>query len=73
LNRWLKPGKYSDSEHLALFAGIVPASAPRLVMVVLIDTPGGESYYGGKIAAPVFAKVMTGALRLLNIPPDHKY
>jgi len=66
-------GKYSESEYLALFAGIVPASAPRLVMIVLIDTPFGESYYGGKVAAPVFAKVMTGALRLLNIPPDRKY
>jgi cell division protein FtsI (penicillin-binding protein 3) len=63
-------GKYSDSEHLALFAGIVPASAPRLVMVVLIDTPRTGSYYGGKVAAPVFVKVMTVALRLLNVSPD---
>ena len=63
-------GEYSDSEHLALFAGIVPASAPRLVMVVLIDTPSAGSYYGGKVAAPVFVKVMTAALRLLNVPPD---
>ncbi len=64
-------GKYSDSDYLALFAGIVPASAPRLVMVVLIDEPRADSYYGGKVAAPVFAKVMSGALRLLNIPPDN--
>jgi cell division protein FtsI (penicillin-binding protein 3) len=39
-------------------------------MVVLIDMPQGKNYYGGKVAAPVFAKVMTRALRLLNIPPD---
>jgi cell division protein FtsI (penicillin-binding protein 3) len=64
-------GKYSDNDYLALFAGIVPASAPRLVMVVLIDQPRADSYYGGKVAAPVFAKVMSGALRLLNIPPDN--
>ncbi len=63
-------GEYSEREHLALFAGIVPASAPRLVMVVLIDMPQGKNYYGGKVAAPVFAKVMTRSLRLLNIPPD---
>lgn len=63
-------GGYSKRKYLALFAGIVPASAPRLVMVVMIDEPRRGSYYGGKVAAPVFAKVMSGALRLLNIPPD---
>jgi len=64
-------GEYSKTDYLALFAGIVPAGVPRLVMIVVIDTPRTDSYYGGKVAAPVFAKVMSGALRLLNIPPDN--
>ncbi len=66
----LPTGQYSNHEYFALFAGIVPANKPRLAMVVLIDTPKGASYYGGKVAAPIFASVMTHALRLLNIPPD---
>ncbi len=61
---------YSD-RHRALFAGIVPASQPRLAAVVMLDEPEGD-YYGGHVAAPVFAKVMAACLRLLNIPPDEK-
>ncbi len=63
-------GGYSESDYLALFVGIVPASNPRLVMAILIEEPQQDEYYGGKVAAPVFAKVMTEALRLLNILPD---
>lgn len=63
-------GGYEDDHYLALFTGMAPASAPRLVMVVVIDDPRGEEYYGGQVAAPVFSRVMSGALRLLNVPPD---
>jgi len=63
-------GGYAEDRYLSLFAGIVPVSDPRLVMVVMIDEPAGEKYYGGLVAAPVFSRVMTGALRLMNIPPD---
>ncbi len=63
-------GGYADDRYLSVFAGLVPASDPRLVMVVVIDDPRGEQYYGGQVAGPVFAKVMAGALRLLNIAPD---
>jgi cell division protein FtsI (penicillin-binding protein 3) len=63
-------GGYSEDKYLALFVGIAPVSDPRLVMAVFIDEPKGDEYYGGLVAAPVFSKVMTGALRLLNIPPD---
>jgi cell division protein FtsI (penicillin-binding protein 3) len=49
---------------------MAPASAPRLVAVVLVDEPRGEAYYGGQVAAPVFAGVMAGSLRILGIPPD---
>ncbi len=64
-------GGYSDSKYTAVFAGIVPVSDPKFVMVVMIDEPANGEYYGGKVAAPVFSHVMTGALRLLNIPPDN--
>lgn len=63
-------GGYSDERFMAVFAGLAPASDPRLVMVVVIDEPTGGDYYGGQIAAPVFGKVMAGALRLLNVAPD---
>ena len=49
---------------------MAPVENPRLVMVVVIDEPQGREYYGGQVAAPVFSKVMTGALRLMDIPPD---
>jgi cell division protein FtsI (penicillin-binding protein 3) len=61
---------YSEEKYVAWFAGFAPASAPRLVMVVTVDEPTHGGYYGGVIAAPVFGRVMTGALRLLDIPPD---
>jgi cell division protein FtsI (penicillin-binding protein 3) len=48
----------------------VPASHPRLAALVVIDEPSGKKYYGGDVAAPVFAKVMAGALRLVGVPPD---
>lgn len=59
-----------QKRYLSLFAGLVPASNPRLAMVVVIDDPQGRDYYGGLVAAPVFARVMDGALRLLDVPPD---
>lgn len=63
-------GGYSSDKYLATFAGVVPASRPRLAAVVMIDEPGGKQYYGGTVAAPVFANVMAGALRLMDIAPD---
>lgn len=63
-------GGYAPDRYLALFAGMAPASRPRLVMVVIIDEPRGGVYFGGQVAAPVFGKVMADALRMLNIPPD---
>jgi cell division protein FtsI (penicillin-binding protein 3) len=63
-------GGYSTDKYISVFAGVVPASAPRLAAVVMIDEPGGTQYYGGEVAAPVFAGVMSGALRLMAIAPD---
>ncbi len=61
---------YLEDRYLSLFAAIAPASKPRLVMVIVINEPNPKEYYGGLVAAPVFAKVMAGALRLLDVPPD---
>ncbi|MEM7280514.1 MAG: penicillin-binding transpeptidase domain-containing protein, partial [Pseudomonadota bacterium] len=63
-------GGYSSERHNAIFAGLAPASNPRLVCVVLIEEPKGDSHYGGDVAAPVFAQVVSGALRLIDIAPD---
>lgn len=61
---------YQDGKYQSVFVGIAPVSQPRFVMVVMIDEPGGEDYYGGLVAAPTFADVMPAALRLYNVPPD---
>lgn len=63
-------GGYSEDKYFSIFAGLAPASAPRLAAVVVIDEPGGELYYGSDVAAPVFAEVMSESLRLLAVPPD---
>lgn len=63
-------GGYSDDRYVAVFAGLAPASDPKLVAVVVIDEPRGEDYYGGEVAAPVFSRIVSGALRLMAIPPD---
>lgn len=63
-------GGYSTDRYLSVFAGVVPASRPRLAVVVMIDEPGGKQYYGGDVAAPVFSAVTSGALRLMSVAPD---
>lgn len=63
-------GGYSDDKYVSVFAGMAPASQPRLVMVIMINEPRNEEHFGGKVAGPVFSSIMSGALRLLNIPPD---
>jgi cell division protein FtsI (penicillin-binding protein 3) len=70
-------GGYSTDRIMAVFAGLVPASHPKLATVVAIDEPSrdvqevGTLAQGGTVAAPVFASVMSGALRLMDIPPDN--
>ncbi len=63
-------GAYSEDHYTAVFAGMVPADNPRLVAVVVIHSPSAGHFYGGDVAAPVFSKLMSAALRLLNIAPD---
>lgn len=64
-------GGYGD-DYIALFAGVAPVSNPRFALVVVIDSPSGDRYYGGVIAAPVFAEVMERTLQMLNVAPDKK-
>jgi cell division protein FtsI (penicillin-binding protein 3) len=63
-------GQYTRNHYISLFAGMAPASQPRLVVVVMIDDPKRGGYYGGTVAAPVFSSIMGGALRVLNVTPD---
>ena len=63
-------GQYQDDKYLSLFAGFAPISDPEIVLVVCVDDPQGIDYYGGLVAAPVFAKVMEGALRYRDVVPD---
>lgn len=61
---------YEDSQYKAIFAGMAPIDDPKIVTVVAVDAPQSGEYYGGEVAAPVFARVMGGALRLLNVKPE---
>ncbi len=63
-------GGYSANKYVGSFVGLAPVSDPRLVVAVMIDEPSGSVYYGGLVAAPVFSKVMAGALRFMAIAPD---
>lgn len=65
-------GGYVDKAYQAVFAGMAPASDPRLIIVVMIDEPSAGQYYGGVVSAPVFSKVMAGALRVLGVAPDQE-
>ena len=63
-------GGYQEDDYVSVFAGIAPASNPRLVMAVMIDEPTQNGYYGGVVAAPVFQEVISNALRILDVAPD---
>lgn len=67
--RKLRNGRYTN-EYIASFSGFAPVSDPRIVVAVMIDEPSGASYYGGQVAAPVFAQVAAATLRTLQVPPD---
>lgn len=61
---------YEDERYRSVFAGIAPADKPKVVTIVVVDEPAGREYYGGEVAAPVFARVMQSSLRLLNVQPS---
>jgi cell division protein FtsI (penicillin-binding protein 3) len=63
-------GGYAADKYIASFVGFAPASAPRVIVAVMIDEPANGQYFGGLVAAPVFAEVARGALRTLGVPYD---
>ncbi len=63
-------GGYEEDKYISVFAGMAPASDPKLVLVVMVNQPSSGAYFGGEVAAPIFSKIMGGALRILNISPD---
>ena len=68
--RKAKRGGYDLDKYISVFAGITPASNPRIAVVVMVNNPKGQQYSGGGVAAPIFSRVTAGALRMLNISPD---
>ena len=62
---------YDDERHVAWFAGLVPVSDPKIVMVIVVNEPAGGPASGGKVAAPVFARVAEHSLRMLGAAPDN--
>ncbi len=65
-------GGYDNENYNAYFAGFVPARNPRIVAVISIHQPQGDETGGGTVAAPAFAKIAAGAMRILNVPPDNE-
>ncbi|MBI5753430.1 MAG: penicillin-binding protein 2 [Hydrogenophilales bacterium] len=63
-------GAYAADHYVASFVGFAPVSDPRLIIAVMVDEPSAGQYYGGSVAAPVFSRIMAGALRMLSISPD---
>ena len=61
---------YSQDAHNAIFVGMAPISDPRIVVAVIVNQPQGTEYYGGQVAAPIFASIASRTLRLLGIAPD---
>ncbi|SFD23080.1 penicillin-binding transpeptidase domain-containing protein [Pseudoalteromonas denitrificans] len=62
-------GGYGD-EYVNYFAGVGPVSDPRLSIVVMVNEPSGDEYYGATTTGPAFSEIMSGALRILNVAPD---
>ena len=63
-------GGYAHDKYISSFVGLAPVSEPRVVVAVMIDEPHDGQYYGGAVAAPVFASIMEGALKILSVAPD---
>lgn len=66
----LKKGIYVDDSYVAVFVGIAPVDSPEIVVVVVVDDPKKNGFYGGQVAAPVFSRVASRVLRYLDVRPD---
>lgn len=63
-------GSYAADEYMSTFVGMAPASRPKVVLAVVVDSPSNGQYFGGLVAAPVFSRIMAETLRMMNIEPD---
>ncbi|MDF2445008.1 MAG: cell division protein [Moraxellaceae bacterium] len=63
-------GSYATDQYMSTFVGMAPASKPRVVLAVVVDSPSNGQYYGGLVSAPVFSRIMAETLRLMNVEPD---
>jgi cell division protein FtsI (penicillin-binding protein 3) len=61
---------YDDERHVAWFAGVIPVSDPRVVIVIVINEAKAGNSGGGAVAAPVFAEVAERSMRVLGVVPD---
>lgn len=61
---------YQANLHNSMFAGYIPADDPRIVVIIVINEPQGAQHYGSQVAAPVFARIASGAMRILDVTPD---
>lgn len=61
---------YEDKRYIATFVGIAPVSRPKLIVVVVINEPSKQGYYGATVAGPLFTDVMSASLHILNVLPD---
>ncbi len=68
--RMIGANGYDDERHIAWFAGVAPVSDPKVVMIIVINEAKAGRSGGGKVAAPVFARVAERSLRLLGVGPD---
>jgi cell division protein FtsI/penicillin-binding protein 2 len=62
-------GEYSQTAYVASFMGFAPASDPKLLCAVVVNEPQAGSIYGGAVAAPAFAQIMSFALPYMGISP----
>jgi cell division protein FtsI (penicillin-binding protein 3) len=68
--RKLTNGSYADKKYVASFVGFAPVSNPRVIVAIMVDEPSGKFFYGGQVAAPVFANIVSSSMRVLNVAPD---
>ncbi len=61
---------YSGNKYRGFFVGLAPVEKPRIVVAVMIDEPSNGRYFGGDVAAPVFAETVQQTLRMMGLPPD---
>lgn len=64
---------YNKNKYVASFAGLAPASKPRIIVTVIVDEPPEAEHFGGLIAAPVFSQIVSETLRTLSVAPDAPY